>query len=124
MSVPKRFQPIRIRRQTRETDFCIVLEARCRPSEPVNLPNQLLAHLVDHFLKAAGVSLRDIGTTWPGSWHLDHVLCEDMGQLIGYGISALHDQLAERHGIAGRSSASGCPVPRPTPMYPTCAIEE
>lgn len=46
--------------------------------------------------------------SWPGSWQLDHVLCEDMGQLVGHGIGAIHDALAESSGVAGRASTSVC----------------
>ena len=76
------FDPIRVERRTRETVFAISLGPRRDAGNLVRLPNQLLGHFLDHFLKACGLSLEIADMSWPGSWKFDHVLCEDVGQLV------------------------------------------
>ena len=72
------------------------------------LPNRLLSHLLDHFSKGSGLSIEIENTDWPGSWQLDHVLCEDVGQLVGCGVLAIHDELAAQSGVPGRGYANVC----------------
>jgi imidazoleglycerol phosphate dehydratase HisB len=76
--------------------------------DPLPLPNRLLSHFIDHFAQASGINVRLGHTDWPGSWQFDHVLCEDLGQLIGRGVLEIHDRLAEARGVAGRASAEVC----------------
>jgi len=102
------FKPIRVRRQTRETTLSFVFSPRSAASDMVELPNRLLGHFLDHLLKACGVSLETSEVDWPGSWRFDHVLCEDVGQIVGRGFAAIHDQRAATCGVAGRGSAKVC----------------
>lgn len=102
------FKPIRVRRETRETTLSFVFSPRHTAGELVELPNRLLDHFLDHLLKACGVSMDISDIAWPGSWRFDHVLCEDVGQIVGNAIAAIHDQLASSHGVAGRGSAKVC----------------
>ena len=106
MSELQAIQPVRVRRQTWETTFTVTLGPRQEAGDRINLPNKLLGHLLDHLLKACSLSLEIVDVSWPGSWQFDHVLCEDMGQLVGHGIGAIHDELAASCGVAGRASAT------------------
>lgn len=96
---------IRIRRTTGETSFEFVLAPRTRTWSLLPLPNRILSHFLDHLGKAVGVELRLTATRWPGSWEFDHVLCEDLGQLVGRGIRELAERRAGARGIAGRAQA-------------------
>lgn len=102
------FKPIRVRRETRETTLSFVFSPRRAAGKMVELPNRLLGHFLDHLLKACGVSLDISEVAWPGSCRFDHVLCEDVGQIVGCGFAAIHDQRAAACGIAGRGSAKVC----------------
>ena len=108
MSRLRAVQPVRVRRRTCETELTATLSLRRETGDQLVLPNRLLGHLLDHFLKACGLSLEMVDIRWPGSWQFDHVLCEDVGQLIGCGIAAIHDQLATTCGTSGRASAKVC----------------
>lgn len=102
------FKPIRVRRETRETTLSFVFSPRSTAGEMVELPNRLLGHFLDHLLKACGVSLDISEVAWPGSWRFDHVLCEDVGQIVGCGFAAIHDQRVACGGVAGRGNAKVC----------------
>jgi imidazoleglycerol phosphate dehydratase HisB len=102
------FDPIRVTRTTAETKFEIVLEPRREVMESLPIPNRLLSHFIDHLARAAGVNVRLCSTDWPGSWRFDHVLCEDLGQLIGRGLAEVHDRRAKREGVTGRARAVCC----------------
>lgn len=108
MNSTDKFKPIRIERRTRETVFAISMGPRVDAGNLVSLPNPLLGHFLDHFLKASGLSLEIADMSWPGSWKFDHVLCEDIGQLIGCGVAEIHDQLSASQGVAGRADATVC----------------
>ena len=99
-------KPVRIERQTRETVFSGVLGPRSESNTRVALPNQLLGHMIDHLLKACCFSLDIATVSWPGSWKFDHVLCEDMGQLVGHGVAAIHEALANSVGVPGRAGTT------------------
>jgi len=101
------FTPVRVSRRTTETDFAIRVAPRAAGSPPIELPNRLLAHFLDHFSRGAGVQIAVERADWPRSWEFDHVLCEDMGQLVGRAVAAIADERTVRGGIAGRASASG-----------------
>ena len=102
------FTPIRIRRRTAETTFEVVLRPRVNAIATVPLPNQVLSHFLDHLFKATGVEVELGQTAFSGSWAFDHVLCEDMGQLIGRGFAELCARRADTIGVAGRSSVVCC----------------
>lgn len=97
---------VRIERQTRETVFSGELGPRSESGTRIELPNQLLGHMIDHLLKACCLSLDITNVAWPGSWRFDHVLCEDMGQFIGRGVTAIHDALAQSVGVPGRAATT------------------
>ena len=100
------FEAVTVQRTTSETEFQVVLRPRTGPAETLDLPNRLLAHFIDHFTRACGIEVQSAGTDWPGSYRLDHVLCEDLGQLLGRGIAAIHDRRAAETGVPGRGSAT------------------
>ncbi len=102
------FKPFRVRRKTRETSFAVAFSPRTSAGEMIALPNRLLGHFLDHFLKASGIAMEIPEMSWPGSWMFDHVLCEDLGQLVGCAVAAIHDDRAERVGVAGRASMTAC----------------
>lgn len=102
------FAPLRVSRSTRETRFSILIRPREAWRGAPEFPNRLLAHFLDHFCKATGVEMEIERTDWPGSWVFDHVLCEDIGQMIGRGMAALHAARATRTGVSGRASTSCC----------------
>lgn len=102
------FEPFRVVRRTAETEFAATVRPRAAATPSLPLPNRLLAHFIDHFSRASGVTLELDGCDWPGSWRFDHVLCEDLGQLIGRAAAAIHDQNAPSAGVAGRGSAVCC----------------
>jgi len=102
------FQPIRVTRKTAETEITIVVRPRTGAIKSIPIPNRILSHFVDHLCRACGVEIELVDAAWPGSWRFDHVLCEDLGQLIGRGIAALHDRRARESGVAGRASAVCC----------------
>ncbi len=102
------FDAVIVTRRTAETEFEIVLAPRTTRTGSLPLPNRLLSHFVDHLSKAGGFNVESVGTKWPGSWRFDHVLCEDLGQLIGRGIAAIHDQRALAVGVPGRAAATCC----------------
>jgi len=104
MSGTDDFRSVRVSRVTGETRFSIVLGPRRTMSPCVQLPNRILGHLLDHFCKGAGLCLSVSSLDWPGSWRFDHVLCEDMGQLVGRGVARIGAQRAERCGVAGRAA--------------------
>jgi imidazoleglycerol phosphate dehydratase HisB len=97
------FDPIRVRRSTDETRFEVILEPRRRPTSMLPIPNRLLSHFIDHLARAAGFTVGLVDSEWPGSWQFDHVLCEDLGQLIGRGLGEIHDRLAVASGVVGRA---------------------
>ncbi len=97
-----------VRRTTAETSFEIRIGPRDRRTPALSLPNRMLSHLLDHFAKASGLAIELGETEWPGSWPFDHVLCEDMGQLIGRGVGAVRDALAAETGVPGRAEATVC----------------
>jgi imidazoleglycerol-phosphate dehydratase len=100
------FAAVTVTRKTAETGFQVVLRSRTGPVATLDLPNRLLAHFIDHFTRASGVMVESAGTDWPGSYRFDHVLCEDLGQLLGRGIAAIHDRKAAETGVPGRGSAT------------------
>lgn len=103
------FSPFRVVRVTGETEFAVLVRPRRRRAVAgLALPNRLLAHLIDHLSMATGVELVVESLEWPGSWALDHVLCEDLGQVVGRALRELHERRAREHGVAGRASARGC----------------
>jgi imidazoleglycerol-phosphate dehydratase len=102
------FDPIRVTRATAETRFEIILEPRRKPMESLPISNRLLSHFLDHFARASGINVRLCDTDWPGSWRFDHVLCEDLGQLLGRGVAAIHDRRAREAGVAGRARGLCC----------------
>ena len=108
MNANRSFEPFRLQRRTRETDFAVLFEPRREPGDLVKLPNRLLGHFLDHFLKACGMSLKIENMSWPGSWRFDHVLCEDIGQLVGCGVAEIQDQLAVSCGVPGRANTQVC----------------
>ena len=95
------FTPVRVTRTTAETEFEATLEPRLEVMEPLPIPNRLLSHFLDHFAQASAVNVRLAGADWPGSWRFDHVLCEDLGQLVGRGVAEIHDRRAARDGVPG-----------------------
>jgi imidazoleglycerol phosphate dehydratase HisB len=102
------FDPIRVTRTTAETRFEVILEPRNEPMSSLPISNRLLSHFIDHFALGSGVNVRVCETDWPGSWRFDHVLCEDLGQLIGRGLAAIHDRRANRTGVRGRARSVCC----------------
>jgi imidazoleglycerol phosphate dehydratase HisB len=100
------FTPVRVRRRTAETDFEIVLSPRTASKPSLDLPNRLLSHFLDHFSKAAGIAIELSEARWPSSWEFDHVLCEDLGQLVGRGVKAIAWDRTSRYGTPGRAAAS------------------
>ena len=106
MSELQTIKPVRVCRETRETRFAVTLGPRQKAGDRIDLPNQLLGHLLDHLLKACSLSIEIVDVSWPGSWQFDHVLCEDIGQLVGHGIGAIHDAQAAAGGVAGRATAT------------------
>lgn len=102
------FAPIRIRRRTAETTFEIVLRPRVQAMATLALPNQALSHFLDHLFKATGVEVELTKTSFSGSWAFDHVLCEDMGQLIGRGFAEICGRRSDTVGVAGRASSICC----------------
>lgn len=100
------FQLVRVRRQTGETDFEVVLSPRMAPTPSLDLPNRLLSHFLDHLAKASGIAIELSVVQWPNSWAFDHVLCEDFGQLVGRGVQAIAAQRMADAGIPGRATAS------------------
>lgn len=101
------FQPVRVRRRTAETDFEIVLSPRAAAKPSLDLPNRLLSHFLDHLAKASGINIELSATAWPSSWEFDHVLCEDLGQLIGRGVKAVAWNRTTQAGTRGRATATG-----------------
>lgn len=108
MSTPETFPSLRVTRRTGETSFSITLSPRRQVGGRVALPNQLLGHLLDHFLKGCGIAMAVEHAAWPGSWRFDHVLCEDIGQLVGSGVAAIHQRRVAQQGVAGRACVSAC----------------
>ena len=102
------FSAIRVVRRTGETIFAVQLAPRGDRQATLPLPNKLLSHFLDHFAKSARLRIKLLGAEWPGSWQLDHVLCEDMGLLIGHGIAAIHQERSARDGVIGRGHSSVC----------------
>lgn len=102
------FPAIRVTRRTHETDFEIILRPRRRVMAELPLPNRILSHFLDHFCKASGIEIELKRTQWPGSWAFDHVLCEDMGQLLGTGVAEIHRYQAALTGVPGRAQTSCC----------------
>jgi imidazoleglycerol-phosphate dehydratase len=102
------FEPLRITRKTAETEITVALRPRTGSGETLAIPNRILSHFIDHFGRGSGVEIELIDDRWPGSWRFDHVLCEDLGQLIGRGIAALHDRRAAEEGVRGRASVVCC----------------
>ena len=100
------FKTVSVRRQSTETDFEVILSPRRAAGEPLDLPNRILSHFLDHFAKASGIAIEVRNTAWPRSWQFDHVLCEDMGQLIGRGVAAIAAEIVSSKGAAGRASAT------------------
>ena len=84
------------------------MEPRVKPAPSLPIANQLLSHFIDHFSRSAGISIGLVETNWPGSWAFDHVLCEDLGQLIGRGVKDIHNRLTQKHGTAGRGQTTCC----------------
>ena len=99
------FEPVLVRRRTRETDFSVRLSPRGSAADSMDVPNRILSHMIDHWSKACGVNVALTSADWPSSWEFDHVLCEDLGQLIGKGVSCIARQYMEKTGIVGRASA-------------------
>jgi imidazoleglycerol-phosphate dehydratase len=99
---------LRIRRVTAETRFELVLRPRTRSGAQLALPNRLLAHFLDHFCRATGLELELASARWPGSWEFDHVLCEDLGQLLGRAIAELAGRRSRAGGIPGRAGVRIC----------------
>lgn len=97
---------VRVTRTTGETTFSVVVGPRTSAEPVAGLPNRLLGHLLDHFCKASGLSLETESLDWPGSWRFDHVLCEDLGQLVGRGVAQIAEQLIAQSGIPGRADCS------------------
>ncbi len=99
------FKPFQVVRKTAETRFALRVSPREDAGLELRLPNRLLAHFIDHFSKATGLRFELLSADWPGSWQFDHVLCEDLGQLVGRAIAELHDRRSATTGIPGRASA-------------------
>jgi len=102
------FPTIRVSRTTKETCFEILVSPRRRRMARLPLTNRMLSHFVDHLCKAAGIDLQLVRTDWPASWEFDHVLCEDVGQLIGRAIAEIHRRRVAEVGVPGRASATCC----------------
>ena len=102
------FPTLRVSRTTGETRFEMRVSPRRRRMAQLPLTNQLLSHFIDHVCKAAGIDLELVCTEWPASWELDHVLCEDVGQLIGHAIAEIHRRRVAEVGVPGRASAICC----------------
>ena len=102
------FSDIRVTRRTQETCFGLTLRRRSGTGEPVAISNRVLSHFLDHLGRSAGLEFEAADTAWPGSWSLDHVLCEDMGQLVGRGVKAILQELSGERGTPGRGFASCC----------------
>ncbi len=101
------FTPLVVSRRTAETEFSLKLSPRTESAVSLDIPNRLLSHFVDHFSRGAGINVATATTDWPGSWQFDHVLCEDMGQLLGAGVAAIAKERTASVGIAGRAALSG-----------------
>lgn len=101
------FKPLQVSRRTAETEFGLTLSPRTGAFESLDIPNRLLSHFVDHFSRGSGIVATTAETDWPGSWQFDHVLCEDLGQLIGAGVAAIACERTASVGIVGRASTSG-----------------
>lgn len=97
---------VEVTRTTGETRFAVRVGPRAGQAPPLEISNRLLSHFLDHFMKASGLAVSLLSTDWPMSWRFDHVLCEDMGQLVGRGVRALHDDLCERRGLPGRAETT------------------
>lgn len=102
------FAPVRVTRRTAETEFEIAVRPRRRPLATLPLPNRLLSHFLDHLGKGAGFEVELVHESWPGSWRFDHVLCEDLGQLIGHAVTAIHDAASRERGVPGRAETACC----------------
>ena len=102
------FEPVRVTRRTQETEFALLVEPRTEPMPSLPVANLLLSHFIDHLARAAAIRLRLERTEWPGSWRFDHVLCEDLGQLVGRAVLDIHDQRARVRGVPGRGQATTC----------------
>lgn len=100
------FKAVQVRRATAETDFAVRLAPRTASGPLLDVPNRVLSHFLDHFAKASGMAISMDSTAWPRSWAFDHVLCEDLGQLIGRGVAAIAAERTASGGIAGRASAT------------------
>ena len=99
------FTAVRVARRTVETDFAIRVAPRTVGAPQVELPNRILAHFLDHLSRGAGVQIAVERAAWPQSWEFDHVLCADMGQLIGPAFAAIAVERTAACGIAGRAVA-------------------
>ncbi len=102
------FTPLKVERRTGETCFGMIVRPRVDRAASMPLPNRLLSHFIDHFSKACGMAFELVRTDWPGSWALDHVLCEDMGQLTGRAVAGVLEELVRTRGAAGRATAQAC----------------
>lgn len=100
------FTPVRVARGTAETDFAIRVTPRAAGAPLVELPNRILAHFIDHFARGAGLNIVVERLQWPRSWEFDHVLCEDMGQLVGRAVAAIAEERTATDGIPGRGHAA------------------
>jgi imidazoleglycerol phosphate dehydratase HisB len=105
---PTTIPTLKIRRTTGETAFEFTLGPRTRAWSLLPLPNRILSHFLDHLGKSLGVQFTLTAADWPGSWAFDHVLCEDLGQLVGHGLAELARRRARATGIAGRGQATVC----------------
>ena len=101
------FSPLQVSRRTAETEFSLTLSPRTGAFDSLDIPNRLLSHFVDHFSRGSGIVASTAQADWPGSWQFDHVLCEDMGQLLGAGVAAIARERTDAVGIIGRASCSG-----------------
>lgn len=108
MNTKLNFEAITVTRTTNETEFALSVQPRTMSAPSLPLPNRLLSHLLDHFSKAAGISLELLKCEWPGSWTFDHVLCEDLGQLTGRAVLDIIEQRAAKTGVPGRATALCC----------------
>jgi imidazoleglycerol phosphate dehydratase HisB len=99
------FKPFRVTRTTGETEFAIDVAPYRTGAALLELPNRMLAHLLDHFVRGAGMGIAVERTEWPRSWEFDHVLCEDLGQLVGRAVAAIAEERTASAGILGRATA-------------------
>jgi hypothetical protein len=93
------FKPFRVTRTTGETEFAIDVAPHRTGTALLELPNRMLAHLLDHFVRGAGMGITVARTEWPRSWEFDHVLCEDVGQLVGRAVAAIAEERTASAGI-------------------------